>query len=64
MQEQIWAIIENSVVTNVIVAEEDFAKAASRDGIAVNLNTHCADGEVWPGIGWQWDGYFFSNPNG
>lgn len=59
----IWAIVEDGVVTNTIVATEDFAKEASKDGVAVNINQHCKDGEPAPGIGWRWDGSFFSKPN-
>lgn len=60
--ENIWAIVEGGVITNQIVAEEDFATAASSDGIAINLNDYTANGEQWPNIGWTWDGEFFNEP--
>ncbi len=59
-----YALINDNVVQNVIVADAEFAAAIAPDWQAVILLNQ-PDGTLTPcGIGWAWDGTNFIAPVG
>lgn len=53
MAEQIFAVVDDGVVTNTIVADDDFAALISGEHSAV---IDITDYKPRPGIGWSFDG--------